>query len=71
MSEEGKKESPPPIVVVAGSCAGASVGIAALAFLLMHQFTDAGIWAVAAMVAAPSAMGVAIAYFMTKPRGGP
>lgn len=44
----------------------ASAGIVALAFCLLRDISGAGMWAVAAMSAAPSAMGIAIAFFMTK-----
>jgi len=57
-----------PLVAIAGACAGASVGIVAIAFIFMHSITDSGMWAVAAMAAAPSFMGLGIAYFMTTNR---
>ena len=66
MNDENKKDSANPLVLIAGYCAGASFGIAAVAFLLLHQVSDGRWWAIAAMVAAPSLMGCGIAYFMCK-----
>lgn len=56
-----------PLVVVAGLCGLASVSIVALVFCLRRDISGTAMWAVAAMAAAPSLMGVAMAYFMTKP----
>ncbi|HEV7405411.1 MAG TPA: hypothetical protein VGO11_20880 [Chthoniobacteraceae bacterium] len=64
MSEESKKAPTHPLVAIAGSCAGSSVGIAFLAFFLMHNITDSGMWAIAC-ITAPSVMGCVIAFFMT------
>ena len=48
----------------------ASVGIVALAFCLLSNISGAGMWAVAAMSAAPAAMGIAMAFYITKhPQG--
>ena len=58
-----------PLVAIAGCCGGASCGIAAIVFLLLHNISDAGMWAIAVMVAAPSAMGCGIAYFMFRQPG--
>jgi hypothetical protein len=56
-----------PLVVVAGCCALASAGIVALVFSLLRPIPVDGLWAIAAMAAAPSLMGLGIAYFMTRP----
>ena len=45
-----------PVVKIAGFGAGASVGIAAIAFLFLRPITDMGMFAVALAVAAPCAM---------------
>jgi hypothetical protein len=55
-----------PYIGVATACGCASAGIAALAFFLLHEISDSGMWALAAMVAAPSIMGIGIAYFMSR-----
>ena len=44
----------------------ASVAIAFLAFSILRSITDGGMWAIAAMVAAPAVMGIGIALFMSK-----
>ena len=64
MNDETKRDAGNPLVLIAGYCAGASFGIAAVAFLLLHELNDGRWWAIAAMVAAPSMMGCGIAYFM-------
>ena len=71
MSEDAKKDAATnPLVLIAGYCAAASVGIVAIVFLLIAmgrmQFSESGMWAIAVMAAAPSAMGVGIAYFICK-----
>jgi len=66
MNNETNKASLHPIVVVAGYCAGASVMIVAIALALLNNISDGGMWAIAAMAAAPALMGIGIAYFMTK-----
>jgi hypothetical protein len=66
MSDDIKTPSAHPLIPIAAACAGASVGIVAIAFVFLHSISDAGMWAVAAMAAAPSAMGVGIAYFLTR-----
>lgn len=53
---DAKKTDENPVVKVAGMGAGASVAIAAIAFLFMRPITDLGMFAVALAVAAPSAM---------------
>jgi hypothetical protein len=68
MDEQAKKESPNPVVAVASYCGGAAFAIALVAFLLKHPITDGGMWALAAMVAAPCLMGVGLAYFLCKQR---
>jgi hypothetical protein len=65
MSDESNKPPTHPLVGVAASCVGSSVGIAALAFLFLYNITDSGMWAIAFMVAAPSLLGCVIAFFMT------
>src|SRR5262245_4443510 len=40
----------------------ASVGIAAITVFHFERITDGGMWAIAAMVAAPALMGVGISY---------
>ncbi|MCX7009526.1 MAG: hypothetical protein NTY53_20160 [Kiritimatiellaeota bacterium] len=77
MNEEPKKETVTnPLVQIAGCCAGASVGIVAIVFLLMAmgrmQMSDAAMWALAMVAIAPCAMGFGIAYLMIKqPRQEP
>ncbi|HVU22821.1 MAG TPA: hypothetical protein VHE13_01775 [Opitutus sp.] len=74
MNHETKPAPVHPLVAVVLCCATASVGIAALAVCLLRDLSDSRMWAVAAMVAAPSVMGIAIADFMTKrpqPEGTP
>ena len=66
MSNETKQTPTHPLVAIAGACAGASVGIVAVTFMLLHNISEGGMWAIAAMAAAPSGMGIGIAYFMTK-----
>jgi len=66
MKSETNKAPVHPLIAVAGFCAAASVGIAAVALCVLHTISDSGMWAVVAMSAAPSAMGVGIAYFMTR-----
>ena len=55
-----------PFVRVAIASGGASAGIALICMFTMHTISDAGMWAIAAMVAAPAIMGIGIAYFMSK-----
>lgn len=64
MSDESDKEAAHPLTGIAATCAGSSVGIAALAFLFLHSISDSGMWAIAFMVAAPSLLGCVIAFFM-------
>jgi hypothetical protein len=64
MNEETKKDTPHPLVLIAAVCAAASVGIVFIALMTLHQISDGGMWAIAAMAAAPSLMGCGIAYFM-------
>jgi len=66
MNNESDKAPFHQLVLVAFFCALASVGIAALAFCLLRDISDNGMWAIAAMAAAPSLMGIGIAYFMTR-----
>ena len=68
MSDESKNSQTHPLVAVAASCVGSSVGIAALAFLFLHQITDSGMWAIAFMVAAPSLLGCVVAFVLTTRR---
>ena len=55
-----------PLAIVAGLCGVASVAIVALIFCLRRDISGTEMWAVAAMTAAPSLMGTAMAYFITK-----
>lgn len=66
MSDETKQSSKHPLITIAGACSGASFGIVTVSFLFLHNISDGGMWAIAAMAAAPSLMGVGIAYFMTR-----
>jgi hypothetical protein len=66
MNTKNDKTPPHPLALVALFCATASVGIAALAFSLLNTISDSGLWPLAVMASAPSLMGVAIAYFMTR-----
>jgi len=64
-----------PYIGVALASGGASVLVALVGCLMVNHFmqvSDGTLWAIAAMVAAPSAMGVGIAYFMSRqpPKGG-
>ncbi len=63
MSDESDKDSAHPLTGIAASCAGSSVGIAALAFCFLHTISDSAMWAIACMVAAPSLLGC-VAFFM-------
>lgn len=72
MSEEAKNDSKPnPFVMVALCSGGASAGIAFVGMSLLRTITDAGMWAIAAMVAAPALMGIGVAYFMSKQHPSP
>ncbi len=55
-----------PYALVAMFSGGASVAIVCLAFLILHEISDAGMWSIAAMTAAPAAMGIGIAYCMSR-----
>jgi len=68
MNEEPRKPSngPNAYALVAMFSGGASVAIVCLAFLILHEISDAGMWAIAAMTAAPAAMGIGVAYCMSK-----
>jgi hypothetical protein len=66
MNNKSDKAPLHPLVAVAGYCAVASIAIVALAFCLNHTISGVGMWAIAAMTAAPSLMGIGIAFFMTK-----
>ncbi len=55
-----------PLIGIANGCGLTSTCIVALAFCLLRINSDAGLRALAAMTAAPSLMGVALAFFMTK-----
>jgi hypothetical protein len=66
MKNETNKAPFPHLVAVAAFCATASLGIVALAFCVLNNTSDGGMWAIAAMVAAPSLMGIGIAFFMTR-----
>lgn len=63
---EMKKTDENPVVKVAGFGAGASAGIAAIAFLFMRPITDLGLFAVALAVAAPAAMAWGICSALVK-----
>jgi hypothetical protein len=54
-----------PYVGLAIACGTASFGVAAFALFVLHQISAAGMWAIAAMAAALSIMGIGIAYFMS------
>ncbi|WP_221029348.1 hypothetical protein [Actomonas aquatica] len=54
------------LVAITALCAVASVSIVALAFCLTQTISATGLWAVAAMSAAPAAMGFGIAYLLMK-----
>jgi len=66
MNNETSKAPPHPLVAIAGYCASASAVIIISAFLLLHEISDGGMWAIAAMAAAPALMGIGMAYFITK-----
>lgn len=55
-----------PYALVALFSGGASALIVCFALLILHQISDAGMWAIAAMAAAPAAMGIGIAHCMSK-----
>ena len=62
-----KQNSPLQLAaVVAILCSFSSVGIVALAFCLLRPISDVGMWAVAAMTAAPALLGIVVAAFLTK-----
>lgn len=66
MNHSPKPASLHPLIGIAICCGITSICIAALAFCLLPINSDSGLWAIAAMIAAPSLMGVAMAFFMTK-----
>ena len=66
MTQSSKPSPLHPLIGIAICCGITSICIAALAFCLLRINPDAGLWALAAMTAAPSLMGVALAFFMTK-----
>jgi hypothetical protein len=66
MNNETSNAPSHPLVAIAGYCASASAGIGFFAFVLLHQISDGGMWAIAAMAAAPALMGIGMAYFITK-----
>lgn len=66
MNHQINKSPAHPLLVAAIFCSMASVGIVALAFCLLRDISAAGMWAIAAMAAAPSALGIAMAFFLTK-----
>ncbi|HSY17489.1 MAG TPA: hypothetical protein VK815_04105 [Candidatus Acidoferrales bacterium] len=68
MNEEPNKpsESLNVYALIALYAGLASVAIAGSAFTMMRPITDGGMWAIAAMVAAPAVMGIGIALFMSK-----
>lgn len=68
-----KQHSPLQLTaLVAILCSFASVGIVALAFCLLRPISDGGMWAVAAMTAAPALLGIVVAAFLTQqPRPAP
>lgn len=66
MNNESDKILLQLLAAVVICCAAASLGIAALAFCLIRDLSGSTMTAVAAMVAAPSVMGIAAAEFMTK-----
>jgi hypothetical protein len=70
LMEENPKEPPMnPYVGVALAAGGASVLIAFIGFcMVMHLslLTDGTMWAIAAMVGAPSVMGMGIAFVMSQ-----
>ena len=58
-----------PLVAIAIFCAAASLGIVGITIPLAHPLqaiSGSGLWAIAAMAACPSLMGIAIAFFMTR-----
>jgi len=72
MNPESKNQAPNPYVLVA-LCSGLSS--AAIAFFALIMFPHASgsesvVWAIASMIAvmvsAPAAMGIGVAYFMSK-----
>ncbi len=66
MTQSSKPSPLHPLIGIAICCGITSICIAALAFCLVRVNSDSGLWAIAAMIAAPSLMGVAMAFFMTK-----
>lgn len=66
MIDEFKKEPANPFTQVALYAGGASVAIALLAFQSLHTISDAGMFAIALAVAAPSLMGFGIALVMSR-----
>jgi hypothetical protein len=68
MSEEPKPREGDfnPFALIALFAGLASMVIAVVAFLCLHTITDSAMWAIAAMVAAPAAMGIGVAYFLSR-----
>ncbi|WP_221029345.1 hypothetical protein [Actomonas aquatica] len=54
------------MVAITALCAVASVSIVALAFCLTQTISASGLWAVAAMAAAPIAMGLGMAFLLQR-----
>lgn len=72
MSEDPANLPTNPYVGVSLAAGGASVLIAFIGFcMVMHltQITDGTMWAIAAMVASPSLMGIGIAFVMSRHSG--
>jgi hypothetical protein len=59
-------ENTNPYIGLAIACGASTVGVAVAAFLILHQISDVGMCAIAAMAIAPSVMGIGIAYFMSR-----
>jgi len=72
MNPEPKDQTPNPYVLIALCSGGASAAIAFFALMMFPHVSgsESAIWAVAcmiaAMVAAPAAMGIGVAYFLSK-----
>lgn len=73
MSQESKPLLPQVQFVLVALCSGASSTVIALLALLMFPHisgSESMVWAIAfmiaAMVAAPAAMGIGVAYFMSR-----
>ena len=56
--------------IVAGISAAGSVLIVLVPLQILNRISDGGMWAIAAMVAAPAIMGIGVSYFISRTSSG-